>query len=106
MIVEKFSEKIVKSGIFNTFIATGFFAILIFFVLNSDFFTPLEMTIGTIIVTIVLKGLSNIMFSLMILLFDLQNNQEEYTFKEEEEKLNFLMNELSLQEAKSKTVTN
>ncbi len=43
MVVEKFSQGVVNSGIFRLYIATGFFATLIFFVINADLYTPLEM---------------------------------------------------------------
>ena len=103
MVIENFSHKVMSSGVFHTYIAIGFFATLIFFILNAQLFTPLEMVFGTILVTIALKGMSNIMFSLIILLYDLQNNQEEQEFKLVEDRLDLLMNELKMQEAKVKT---
>jgi len=106
MTIENFSRKIIKSKILNTYIATGFFAMLIFFVLNSNAFTPMDMIIGTIIVTITLKGISNIMFSLIILLFSLQNNQDKYNFKQAEEKLDLLINEIKIKTATTKTNNN
>ena len=103
MVIENFSHKIIHSGVFNTYIATGFFGTLIFFILNSHLFTPLEMMFGTIIVTITLKGISNIMISLVILLFDLKNTKDEQQFKTSEDKLDLLLNEMQMQEAQIKT---
>jgi hypothetical protein len=99
MVVESFSHRVVSSGVFNMYIATGFFATLIFFVLNSHIFTPLEMTLGTVAITILLKGVSNIMFSLIVLLFDLKKNNEEIEFKKSEEKLDLLVNEMRMKMA-------
>lgn len=101
MVVEKFSQNVINSGIFRLYIAIGFFATLIFFVLNADLFTPLEMMFGIIGVTIVLKGVSNMMLSLIILLFDLDSKRKELDFKYNEEKINEMMAELGVQEAQN-----
>ena len=101
MVVEKFSQNVINSGIFRLYIATGFFATLIFFVVNADLYTPLEMIFGIIGVTIILKGVSNMMLSLIILLFNLDNKREELEFKYNEEKINAMMSELGVQEAQN-----
>lgn len=101
MIVEKFSQNVINSGIFRLYIATGFFATLIFFVVNADIYTPLEMIFGIIGITVVLKGLSNMMLSLIILLFSLDNKRDELNFKYNEEKINAMMAELGVQEAQN-----
>ncbi len=106
MVIENFSRKMASSGIFNTYIATGFFATLIFFILNSHLFTPMEMMFGTIVITIALKGISNIMLSLIILLFDLQSSYDEQQFKVSEDRLNLLVHELQMKQAKLKTSKN
>lgn len=99
MVVERFSQSVLNSGIFRVYIATGFFATVIFFVLNSDLFTVTEMLIGIISVTILLKGISNIMFSAVIALFNLDNKKEEFNFKYDAENINSLLNELSVNDA-------
>ncbi|AXX93131.1 hypothetical protein CPU12_05190 [Malaciobacter molluscorum LMG 25693] len=99
MIVERFSQNVVNSGIFKLYIATGFFATLIFFVINADLFTPLEMLFGIIGVTVVLKGVSNMMLSLIILLFNLDNKRKELDFKYNSEKIDAMLAELSIQDA-------
>lgn len=99
MIVERFSQNVVNSGIFRLYIATGFFATLIFFVINADLFTPLEMVFGIIGVTVVLKGVSNMMLSLIILLFNLENKRSEMDFKYNAEKIDAMLAELNIQEA-------
>ena len=100
MVIENFSKKVLYSGLFNTYIATGFFATLIFFVINSHLFTPFEMMFGTIIVTVALKGISNMMLSLIILLFNLENTKEKYDLHIAEDKLDLLMNEIKMKEAR------
>lgn len=98
MIIERFSQTVINSGIFRLYIATGFFATLIFFVVNAELFTPFEMILGTILVTIILKGMSNIMLSLIISLFSLDNKRSEFDFKYNEEKIQIMLNELSVKE--------
>ena len=98
MIIERFSQTVINSGIFRIYIATGFFATLIFFVINAELFTPFEMILGTMLITIVLKGMSNIMLSLIISLFNLDNKRSEFDFKYNEEKIQVMLNELSVKE--------
>lgn len=98
MIIERFSQTVINSGIFRIYIATGFFATLIFFVINAELFTPFEMILGTMLITIVLKGMSNIMLSLIISLFNLDNKRNEFDFKYNEEKIQVMLNELSVKE--------
>ena len=98
MIVERFSQNVLTSGIFKFYIATGFFATLIFFTINADLFTPIEMILGIIMVTIVLKGVSNMMFSLIISFFSLDNKRSEFDFKYNEEKIQVMLNELTVKD--------
>jgi len=102
MVVENFSQRILGSGLFKLYIATGFFGTLIFFVLNANSFTPLEMTFGIVFVTIGLKGLANLMFSLIILFFDLNKAKKELDFKYNSEKINSLLSELNVQSTQNK----
>ena len=98
MIVERFSQTVINSGIFKFYIATGFFATLIFFTINADLFTPMEMILGIILVTISLKGISNMMLSLIISLFSLDNKRNEFNFKYNEEKIQVMLNELTVKD--------
>jgi predicted glycosyltransferase involved in capsule biosynthesis len=98
MVVERFSQNVINSGIFRLYTATGFFAAVIFFVINADLFTPLEMILGIMGITIILKGLSNIMLSLVISLFSLDSRKEELDFQYNEEKIEAMLNELNVQE--------
>ncbi|WP_072682191.1 hypothetical protein [Arcobacter sp. LA11] len=101
MVVEKFSQNVINSGIFRLYIATGFFATLIFFVVNADLYTPMEMIFGIIGVTVILKGVSNMMLSLIILLFNLDNKRDELNFKYNEEKIDAMLAELGVQDAQN-----
>ncbi len=98
MVVERFSQDVINSGIFRLYIATGFFATLIFFVVNADFFTPLEMLFGIMGVTVILKGLSNMMLSMIISFFSLDNKKQELDFKYNEEKIEAMLSELNVQD--------
>jgi len=99
VVVERFSQNVVSSGLFKLYIATGFFATLIFFVVNADLFTPFEMLLGIVSVTVVLKGVTNMMLSLIILLFNFDNKQAEIDFEYNSEKIDSLLAELSIKEA-------
>lgn len=96
MVVERFSQELINSGVFRLYIATGFFATLIFFVVNADLFTPIEMILGIIGTTIILKGISNMMLSLVISLFSLDGKRSELDFKYNEEKIDAMLHELGV----------
>ena len=106
MVVERFSQNVINSGVFRIFIATGFFATLVFFVINADYYTPLEMIAGVMGVTVMLKGISNVMLGVIVSLFSLKNKEEEFNFKFNQEKIDVLVSELAVQEAQMKTVEN
>jgi len=99
MVIEKFSKKMLESGIFNTYVATVFFASLIFFVMNSSIFTPIEMMFGIVTSTILFKGVANIMLSMTISLVSLDNQQDSVNFKKDSDNLESLVNDLAIQEA-------
>jgi len=99
MVIERFSQGVIDSGVFRFYIATGFFATLIFFTINADLFTPMEMILGIILTTIVLKGISNMMLSLVVSFFSLDNKRNEFDFKYNEEKIQILLNELAVNDA-------
>ena len=103
MVIERFSQTVINSGVFRFYIATGFFATLIFFIINADLFTPMEMILGIILITIVLKGVSNMMLSLIISLFSLENKRNEFNFKYNEEKIQLMLNELTVKDVSDST---
>jgi hypothetical protein len=104
MSVEKFSNILVRSNITNTYVATAFFATLIYFTINANLYTPLEILFGVVISTIFFKGIANIMFALVIVLFNLKNQEEELAFDKITTQVDGLLNDLSLQESKLKTL--
>lgn len=104
MVVERFSQNVINSGIFRIFIATGFFATLIFFVINADYYTPLEMIAGVMGVTVALKGLCNVMLGVIVASFNLDNKEEEFNFRFNKEKIDVMLSELAVQEAQVKAV--
>jgi hypothetical protein len=103
MVIESFSQKVIQSGILKTYVAAGFFATLVFFVINSHLFTPMQMLFWTIIATVGFKGLSNIMFSLIILLFDFKGKHNENQYKLAEDKLDLLIHDIQMKEAQLKS---
>lgn len=98
MVIERFSQNLINSGLFKTYIATGFFATILFFLFNYELFTPIEMLVGIVVMTLLLKGLSNIMVSLIISLFSLENKRKEFEFKYNEDKINAMLSELVIKE--------
>ena len=103
MNIESFSDNLVKSNILNTYVATAFFASMIYFTINSNLYTPIEMLFGIVFSTVFFKGIGNIMFSLVIALFNLQNQEDEMAFDKLSTKVNGLLNDLALQESKLKS---
>jgi len=103
MIIEKFTREILRTGIFDTYVAAVFFASVIFFVLNASWFTPTEVMIGIVFSTIVFKGVANMMLSMTISLVDLDNQQDKLDFKKSSDELDALVNDLAIQEAAIKS---
>ena len=96
MIVERFTQNMINSGLFRLYIASGFFATSVFFVINAELFSPLEMILGVIGVTIALKGITNLMLSMIILLFSLDNKKSELEFNYQSERIDSLLSELKI----------
>ena len=109
MKTEEFSKKLIQSGLLNTYVAAVFFGTSVFFVLNSAYYTPMEMMFAIVFVTVLFKGLANIMLSMSISLVNLQGNHEKVGFEESSSKLESLVNDLAIQEAalqSNKTINN
>lgn len=102
MIIERFSKTVIASGIFRFYVAIGFFGTSLFFLFNAHLFTPMEMVLGIIFVTIFLKTMSNIMLSLLILLFSLDNKRAELDFKYHTQKIDELISELTISDSNNK----
>lgn len=98
MVIERFSQDVLNTGLFRLYTATGFFSTLIFFVLNSHLFTPMEMVFWLVLATILFKSLSNLMLGLIIALFNLDNKREEIDMKYNEGKIDAMLNELNIKE--------
>ena len=98
MVIERFSQAVVNSRIFSIYTASASFATSIFFIINADLFTPIEMLLGIILTTIILKGISNMMLSMIISLFSLDNKRSEFDFKYNEEKIQVMLNELAVKD--------
>lgn len=99
MKTEEFSKRILQSKIFDTYVAAVFFGTAIFFVLNASLYTPIEMMFWVIFVTILFKGIANIMLSMIIALFNLSNEQDRLEFEKASDNLDALVNDLAIQEA-------
>lgn len=103
MVVENFTNRLIASRIIDTYVATAFFATLIFFVFNAHAYTPIEMIFGVIIVTIGFKGMAHLIVSLVIVMYDLDHKVDENKFQEQSSKIDGLLNDLALQQTKLKT---
>jgi len=99
MTTEEFSKKLLQSKIFDTYVATVFFGTVIFFVLNASYYTPIEMIFWIVFVTILFKGMANIMISMVISLINLSNEHDRLDFEKSADELESLVNDLSIQEA-------
>lgn len=92
MVVERFSQNLINTGIFKLYVAVGFCATLIFFILNSQLFAPIEIVFGAILVTLFLRGAAHIIFSFIVRNFSLDKKVEYFDIKYNEEKIGFLLN--------------
>jgi len=109
MRTEDFTKWILKTKVFDIYVATVFFATSIFFVINSTFYTPLEIIFTIVFVTVLFKGLANVMISMVISLINLSNEQDRVEFEKASDKLDSLVNDLAIQEASvqsHKTINN
>lgn len=106
MKIDDFTNIFVKSNIINTYVAASFFATSIYFIININLYTPIEVILGIVLATIAFKGIANIMFSLVIALFNINNQNDELLFDEVSTRVNGLLGDLSLQESKLKTRVN
>ncbi|MBD3841567.1 MAG: hypothetical protein IE909_06720 [Campylobacterales bacterium] len=104
--VESFSRRFLSSKVLDMYVAAAFFASVIFFVLNSYHFTPLEAMIGIVLSTIVFKGIANIMLSMVISLLNLENEQDRLEFEDASNRLESLVNDLAIKEAAVQTSKN
>lgn len=102
MVVERFSQSVLNSGILRFYTAAGFFATLIFFVLHADNFTAIEMFMWIVLVTVACKGIANLMLSLIILLFDLDNKKSEMDFEKISADVDAMLAQFSMQENSKK----
>ena len=100
MVVERFSQNLINTGIFKIYIAIGFFATIIFFTFNSELFSPLPMLFGAILVTVTLKGFSNLMLSFIVNNFSLDQKRMEFDNRYNEDKINLLLNQLVVKDIK------
>lgn len=106
MVVENFSKKLLRSKIFDTYVAAVFFATLIFFVINAGHYTPMEMIFWIIVVTIGFKGIANIMFAMTVSLMKFDNAQDAVEFEKAATKLESLVNDLSIHNAATQNKKN
>jgi len=102
MIIYNFAKKMKRSKILDTYVATVFFGTLIFFVLNLNSFDPIEILAGVMLVTIAFKGIANIMFSMIISFVDFDSLNDAVEFEKSAQKVEALVNELSLKQASVK----
>jgi hypothetical protein len=98
MYIERFASGVLKSGVLDTYVAVSFFGTIIYFVLNVHLYTPMEILLWTFIVAIGAKGLANLMFGLIIAMFDLGQIEEKNKFEQESERIDQLLAQLKFQE--------
>lgn len=65
----------------------------------------MEIVLGIVFATVFLKTLSNVMLSLLILLFNLDNKKAELDFKYHTQKIDELLSELTTVDSNSKNTS-
>jgi hypothetical protein len=103
MVIEKFTNRLLASRLIDTYVATAFFATLIYFTLNAHLYTPIEIISSVIIVTIAFKGLGHFVVAMIISLQNLDEKRKEVEFNEKSAEIEGLLNDLALQQTKIKT---
>ena len=103
MVIENFTNRLLASRLIDTYVATAFFATLIFFTLNAHLYTPIEIISSVIIVTIGFKGLGHFVVGIVISLYSLEEKKNEVEFNEKSSEIEGLLNDLALQQTKIKT---
>lgn len=106
MLVESFTNRLLTSKIIDMYVATAFFATLVYFIFNAHSYTPIEMMFGVVLVTIAFKGLAHLMVSMIVLFYDFDNKKESASFNESVSKIDGLLNDLALQRTKVKSQQN
>ncbi|MEA3513105.1 MAG: hypothetical protein U9R37_05840 [Campylobacterota bacterium] len=106
MSTESFSLRLIKSKIFDMYVGTAFFATIIFFVLNASYFTSIEMMFGVIFFTIIFKGIANIMLSMNISLYNLDDQESRINFEKTSDNLESLVGDLAIKEAAVQSAKN
>jgi hypothetical protein len=99
VVIQAFSKKFLSSRLLDTYVAASFFGTIIFFVLNSEYYTPFEIIFWVVFVTVAFKGFANIMFSLLISLVELNNEEDRLEFEKSSNKLESLVSDLAIKEA-------
>jgi len=102
MIVEKFFNAILKSKIIDIYVAIAFIATAVFFIMNISSYTPFEILVGIVLVTLSFKGLAYLMVSFVIMFFDLKQKEDSVQLQQKLAKLDSLVDELALQQTKLK----
>jgi hypothetical protein len=102
MIVEKFFNAILKSKIIDIYVAIAFIATAVFFIMNISLYTPFEILVGIVLVTLSFKGLAYLMVSFVIMFFDLKQKEDSVQLQQKLAKLDSLVDELALQQTKLK----
>lgn len=104
MVVEKFSQNLINTGIFKIYISIGFFATIIFFTFNTELFSPLQMLFGAVLVALLLKGCSNLMLSFIVNNFSLEDRKMDFENKYSEDKISLFLNQLVAKEIDDKEI--
>lgn len=102
MVVQRFSQSVINSGILRVYTACGFFMTSIFFIINSSIFSPIEMVTWIVLVTVAFKAVGNVMLSLIILLFNLDNKRSEIDFERASAEIDNILAEFSVKETNKK----
>lgn len=84
---------------------TSFFITLIFFVLNANLFTPIEIIVSIIFITMFFKGLSHFVLSLIIRYVELRNEEEHLNFKNVTGRIDRLLEQVSSHETQLQSIT-
>jgi hypothetical protein len=86
------------SGIEDIFVFTGFIAVVIFFIINSDIFTVADIVIGSIFTLMILKSIYFMMVGFVTSLASIDVIEEDIKFKNSIDRVEAALGDLLVQE--------
>ncbi len=97
---EQTRQSLEASGIESLFVFTGFVAIVIFFIINDNYFNTSDIILGSIFTLIILKSIYFMMVGFITSFASVEIIEEDVKFKNSIDRIETALSELLVQETK------